>query len=312
MSTSTAISPQIFTKDTLHNGKDAAARCTVIAGQTYEIRRGLLAVLALEDEWYEDVADPHTVARIGGRFADLFTFWQRVPDVVPRYPFHVEWEDLAVLPITTYDDWWKRGIKPRVRNHVRQAEKSGVVIRRVPFDDTFVEGMTAIFNEAPIRQGRPFWHYGKDFATVKRQFSRFVFREHMIGAYHDDKLIGFVMLADAGAFGVPAQILSSIAHRDKFTNYALMAKAVEVCEAERLNHLVYYFFGDDSLSEFKRRCGFECVRVPRYFVPLTWKGRLALRCGLHRGVKARVPASIKQPLKRARSRWLELTSRGAA
>ena len=91
MSTSTAISPQIFTKDTLHNGKDAAARCTVIAGQTYEIRRGLLAVLALEDEWYEDVADPHTVARIGGRFADLFTFWQRVPDVVPRYPFHVEW-----------------------------------------------------------------------------------------------------------------------------------------------------------------------------------------------------------------------------
>ena len=39
--------------------------------------------------------------------------------------------------------------------------------------------MTAIFNEAAIRQGRPFWHYGKDFETVKRQFSRYLAREHM-------------------------------------------------------------------------------------------------------------------------------------
>jgi len=30
--------------------------------------------------------------------------------------------------------------------------------------------MTAIFNESPTRQGRKFWHYGKDFATVKKQF----------------------------------------------------------------------------------------------------------------------------------------------
>ena len=62
---------------------------------------------------------------------------------------------------------------------------------------TFVRGMTSIFNETPIRQGRPFLHYGKDFETVKREFSRFLFREEIFGAYVGEELVGFIMLADA-------------------------------------------------------------------------------------------------------------------
>ena len=58
-------------------------------------------------------------------------------------------------------------IKSRVRNQIRKAEKEGLVVKEVPYDDDFVRGMTAIFNESPVRQGRPFWHYGKSFETVK-------------------------------------------------------------------------------------------------------------------------------------------------
>ena len=234
---------------------------------------------------------------------DVFTFWQRLPDLEPKYPFHREYDEIAVLPVTSYDDWLKNQIKGRTRNLIRKAEKEGVVVRETSYDDDFVRGMTAIFNEAPIRQGRPFWHYGKDVSTVQRQFSRYVHREYMIGAYYEDEMIGFIMLGNAGRFGITGQIISSIKHRDKATNNALIAKAVEVCANRGLDYLVYLFWSNDSLSEFKRRCGFERTEVPRYFVPLTAKGRLGLKLGAHRGWRTMLPDRIRLPLKRLRASW---------
>ena len=298
---------KIFTKETIVRGQPASIECLTIDGQTFSIDRGPVTVVGLEDDWYEDVRDPAAAVgalkEVKGIHPDLFTFWQRMPDVEPRFSYHCEWEEIAVLPVTTYDHWWTSQIKSRVRNQIRKAEKDGLRVREVPYDDDFVRGMTAIFNESPIRQGRRFWHYGKDFETVKRQFSRFLFRERMIGAYFDGEMVGFIMLADAGRFALTGQIISSLKHRDKSPNNALIAKAVEVCAANRIPYLIYLFWTDDSLAEFKRRCGFERVRVPRYYVPLTWKGALALKIGAHRGWKALVPSRVKAHLKRMRASW---------
>jgi hypothetical protein len=127
----------------------------------------------------------------------------------------------------------------------------------------------------------------------------------MIGAFHEGELVGFIMLSNAGRFGITGQIISSIKHRDKSPNNALIAKAVELCEQQRLGYLIYLFWTDDSLAEFKRRCGFEPVKVPRYYVPVTWKGRLAIACGAHRGWKAMIPAALKSCLKSMRSKWYD-------
>jgi hypothetical protein len=299
----------IFSKETLTEGRPDAIKCVEIEGQIFAISGGPLAVVSLEDEWYEDVRDPESVIaalkEARGLKADLFTFWQRMPDVTPRYPYPCEGVDIAVLPITSYDHWWNDQIKSRVRNLIRKAEKEGVVVREVGFDDEFVKGMTSIFNETPIRQGRRFWHFGKDFETVKRQFSRYVFREQMIAAYFEGRMIGFMMLADAGKYALTGQIISSIEHRDKAPNNALIAKAVEVCATKRLDYLIYLFWSDDSLAEFKRRCGFEKITVPRYYVGISWKGELALKSGAHRGWKAMLPKGLKDALKRARRKWYD-------
>lgn len=307
-SSSEFMSGQLFPKETLIKGQPAHINCVEICGQIFSVSRGALTVVSLEDEWYEDLANPETVvAGLSGGIGfkpDLLTFWQRMPDVDPKHSYHLEWEEIAVLPITSYGHWWKNQIKSRVRNQIRKAEKEGVVVKEALYDDEFVRGMTAIFNEAPIRQGRRFWHYGKDFETVKRQFSRFVFRERMIGAYYQGEMIGFVMLGNAGRFGITGQIISSIKHRDKSPNNALIAKAVEVCATEGLAYLIYLFWSDDSLAEFKRRCGFDKIRVPRYYVPLSWKGELALKCGAHRGWKTRLPKVLTSLLKKMRGMWL--------
>ncbi len=268
-----------------------------------------LKTARLVEEWYEDVDDPDRVIADLVKFrpkADLFTFWQRLPNTEPRYPYFTEPDPIAVLPVTTYENWLKTQINCKTRNLIVKARKKGVVVRSADFDDEFVRGMTAIFNETPLRQGRPFWHYGKSFETVKREFSRYLFREEVIGAYWGDELIGFIMLADAGRFMMLGQIISLVQHRDKSPNNALMAKAVEICAGRKIPSLVYALWARGSLGEFKRHNGFERVDLPRYYVPLTMKGRLALRMGLHRDPVDRLPESAVPFLREIRSKYYAL------
>jgi hypothetical protein len=303
----------IFKKETLIRGQPTEIECVEIAGQNYAINRRPVTIVSLEDEWYEDVNDVdcvlNTLRADSELEVDLFTFWQRLPDVQPQYQFHLEWESIAALSVQSYDYWFNNQISSRVRSQIRKATKEGLNLREVAYDDEFVRGMTEIFNEAPVRQGRRFWHYGKDFETIKRQFSRHVNREDLIGAYYNGELIGFIMLGNAGEYGITGQIISKLKHRDKATNNALIGKAIDVCARKNLPYLVYFHWTHDSLAEFKRRCGFEEIKVPRYFVPLTRKGKLALKLGLHRGWKAALPDRLKSPLKKLRKSWYDFTQK---
>jgi len=105
----------------------------------------------------------------------------------------------------------------------------------------------------------------------------------------------------AGGYAVTGQVISKISHRDKGTNNFMMAKAVELCAREGIPYLVYLSWGAGSLSEFKRRNGFEKVGLPRYYVPLTAKGRLALRLGVHKGMVNLIPGPALARLKRLRT-----------
>ena len=80
------------------------------------------------------------------------------------------------------------------------------------------------------RQDKPFWHYGKDFETIKREMSDRLDRSEFIGAYYNNDLIGFIKIIDAGTYLDIVEILSMIEHRDKAPTNALMAKAVEICD----------------------------------------------------------------------------------
>ncbi len=298
----------VFGVETLSKGKPVKLDCVKIDGQVYTITKGPATVVSLEDEWYEDVKNPEAViaALSEAEFKpDIFTFWQRLPDLQPKFSYPLEWDSIAALPVTTGEEWLATKVSSRLRSQIRKAKKEGLELRETTYDDNFVRGLTEIFNESAVRQGRKFWHYGKDFETVKREFSRYIHREEMIGAYLGDEMIGCIMMGNAGKFGITGQIISKVAHRDKVTNNALIGKAVEVCQQKKLDWLVYLFWSNDSLAEFKRRCGFEETKVPRYFVPLTARGKLMMKLGLHRGFTSALPGRIKTPLKKLRRMWHE-------
>lgn len=260
----------------------------------------------LEDEWFADIEEPARVTEALKRIRpkpDIFTFWQRPPENAVKHDYRLEWESVAALPITSYEHWWKNQINAKTRNLARKAEKMGVVVKQAVFDDDFIKGVTEVFNESPIRQGKPFWHYGKDFDTVKREFSRYLFREDVFGAYYDGKLIGFIFLAYSDRYALFTQIISKIEHRDKATNNALIAKAVEVCAEKGIPLLIYAMWNEGSLADFKKHNGFQKMDLPRYYCPVSLKGRLAVRLNLHRGAAALMPEGIKDRLKALRKKW---------
>jgi hypothetical protein len=239
---------------------------------------------------------------------DLFTFMQRLPHTEPLHRYPIEWDNFAAIHISTFENWWNQQIGFKARNKAKQAEKKGVTLREVPFDDSLARGISEIYNETPIRQGRRFPHYGKDLETIRRQAATFLDASFFIGAFFEDKLIGFVKLTadETNTQAGLMHIVSMIQHRDKAPTNALVAHAVRACAERGIQYLVYSNFAygkkqQDSLSDFKERNGFKRIDLPRYYIPLTPLGRLALRYGLHRRIVDHFPEPLMAKLRELRA-----------
>jgi hypothetical protein len=107
--------------------------------------------------------------------------------------------------------------------------------------------------------------------------------------------------------------VSKNAHYDKRTTNALITKAVEICSRKGISHLLYgrYTYGKKTSSpliEFKKRNGFEEVRVPRYYIPLSPWGHVVVGLRLYRGLLGLLPSSVVNFLVNMRSKFFEKTS----
>jgi hypothetical protein len=106
------------------------------------------------------------------------------------------------------------------------------------------------------------------------------------------------------------QILSKINSYNKRPNDALLAEAVKQCCTRGIKYLIYENFvygrkAESSLTDFKRGHGFTKMDVPQYFVPLTLKGFVALRLGLHKSFKEMVPFWLTSRLLNIRAKCYE-------
>jgi len=293
----------------------------MLLDKEFHVSGGRVRIARLDAEGYRFAEDPEQLIaalRKLPRRPDLFTFVENVSVTERRFKYHMEWENFAVLSVTTFENYFNKQILSGPRNRARQAGKRGVELREVAFDEKLVRGIWEIYNEAPIRQGRPYPHYGKDLETVYREEATFPDCSAFAGAYLGDELIGFIKVVwdENRVQGSLMNILSKIAHRDKAPTNALICEAVKICERRGLPNLVYgcYAFGgrsEDNLTDFKEKTGFQRVEVPRYWVPLTAWGTLALRLGLHRRLVDRLPEGWSNKLREWRAGWYQWRHRTA-
>jgi len=284
-----------------------------ICGRDINVRGKLLRVAAIEGDKYRFLDDPRPVVEAlqhSGTRIDLFTFTQRLPETTPKHSYPMEWDNFAALPITTFDHWWTKVLGFKGRNKAKQAEKRGVKIREISFDEDLVQGIWQIDNECPIRQGKRFPHYGARLQDVRSYAGTFLGDSIFIGAFFEDALIGFAKLTldETRTQAGMMHIISMIQHRDKAPTNALIAQAVKSCAERRIPYLVYsnFAYGNkqrDSLSDFKERNGFQRIDIPRYYVPISGIGALAFRLGLHHKLIERLPEPLIEKLRNYRAGW---------
>jgi hypothetical protein len=296
-------------------------RCQVPAycfGQSVIIVKGrYLSTAEIFDEYWlgaSTLPDPLAVIEYlrgmsGG--PDLFTFAQRAPHAEPQFKYFHGWDNVAAIPISSHDHWLQKQVSSASRRNVRSSEKKGVIVRASEYDEAYVCGIMSIFNESPFRHGRKYWHYGKDFETVRAENGTYADRSVFLGAYLGGEMIGYMKVVFDTETAAVMQILSKMKHFDKRPNNAMLSEAVRICAERGIGHLLYesFVYGkktDSSLTRFKRENGFVRIDLPRYYVPLTTRGRIALRLGLQRPLKERVPAWLTTKLLHLREKYYEL------
>ena len=284
-------------------GKQYLLPAVPIGEVTIVVKGTLLRVAEIHDEFFLEsckLPEPEEVLnrlRAQRPRPDLFTFAQKLPDFAPRYSYPLEWDHVEAMRIRSYKQWLEAQISRGTKRCIAKAYRKGVTTRVAKFDEEFISGICSIYNELPVRQGKPFWHYGKARKVVEEENATFLKRSRFLGAYYGEEMIGFIKLVIDGKVASLLQILSKRKHSDKSPTNALLAKAVELCEEEGLEYLTYdrYIYGiesDNTLIDFKRHNGFIQMSVPRYTVPLTIRGMFAFRCGLHHGLKALLPSAL--------------------
>ena len=286
-----------------------------VCGREVRIEGRLLRIARLDKEQFRSLEDPEAILgglRNCGVRIDLFTFIQRLPETSPKYTYPMEWDNLAVLPVSTFDHWWNNQILSYARNRARQAQKKGVTIREVSFDDVLVQGIWKIYNECPVRQGRRFPHYGKDIGMVRKEEATHLDCSVFIGAFLGDQLIGFVKLVhdDARTQARLMNILSMVRHREKCPTNALIAHAVRSCADRAIPFLLYQRFSygkkrPDGITKFKEVNGFRRVDLPRYYIPLTHLGSVAFRLGLHQRWIDLIPGPAAARLRDLQKAWYD-------
>jgi hypothetical protein len=286
-----------------------------VCGKDIRVRGRLIRVAQIDGDKYNSPEDPETLLdglkKCGTRI-DLFTFLQKLPETTPQYAYPMEWDNLAVLPVSTFDHWWNQQIRSFPRNRARQAEKRGVVLREVACNEALFRGICGIYNESPVRQGKRFPHYGMTVERAREYAGTFPERSIYVGAFVGDTMIGFIKLVmdETRTHACLVHILSMIQHKDKAPTNALIAQAVKSCADHGISYLVYENFAygkkqGDSLSHFKEVNGFGRMDLPRYYIPLTPLGRVAFRLGLHHRFVDRLPESLAARLRDFRKAWHE-------
>ena len=298
-------------------GKRTNVPSLFIEGRNVVVTGGLLKTAQIQSENYVEylpMDDPDGfVAQLKESQlpADIFSFAQSIHQLTPKFPqYHMEWDNFAAICLSSYEDWWK-GLSQDSRRNVRTAEKRGVNVRIASFDDDLIRGIKAIYDEVPVRQGFRNRHYQQDFETIRQKNSTFLGHDDFLCAYLGEDLIGFIQIIYTDRTARIMQVLSKTAHLDKRPTSVLMAKAVEIACQKKLTHLTYCKYtygkkGHDHLTEFKRRMGFQKLCYPRYYVPLTWRGAMAVNLRLHHGLKDLLPARCLIFLLNARGKYYEM------
>ena len=297
------------------NGKWVLVPAVDFHGKFITVRGKLVKIAAIHDEWWleSELEEPGLCINFlkeqksNGFEADVFTFTQKIPGSAPRYDHFRVSDSVAAARTSDFKVWWE-SLPQETRKNVRRSQKRGVQIRLHQLDDELIAGIAGVNNDSPMRQGKRNVHYGKSLEQVKKDHISFVDRSEFICAHFENQMIGYLKVVYRGEVAAILNLAMKASHGDKRPANALIATAVEHCAERGAAYLTYGYFNygnkrESPLREFKSRNGFEEFLTPKYYVPLTPWGKVALKLNLHLGLLGIVPERLITLGGDLRSKW---------
>lgn len=292
---------------TIHENSIEVDGCMlVVAGRWLKTAR-VYDELWLEDHPWEKLPNLVSGLKSAKIKVDVLTCSQPLTLLGKQYDYATTTDNFAIAATTDYDAW-AASMSQASRKNFRRAARRGVKVGTVDFNEELIKGIKQIYDETPFRQGRRFPHFGKPLEAVRAENGTYLDRAIFVGANYQGELIGFLKMVMVGPIARIMQIVSKDSHTDKRPTNALLNEAVKICCEKGAKCLVYgqYIYDNKKnspVTEFKRRNAFHQVDVPRYHVPLTLKGKLAIGLGFHLGWKSILPGWMTTCLLDVRRRW---------
>jgi hypothetical protein len=197
-----------------------------------------------------------------------------------------------------------------VRNRIRKAEKTNVKVGIVDLNSDLLKQIKQLYDEVPLRQGQPFQYFNKSIEYLTKSHYSFLNRSQFIGAFYGSELIGFAKVVHDEGISYIMKLISRVAHWDKAPANALLAKVVEVCAERQVRYVAYSTWCRRGLGEFKKNHAFVPVAVPRYYIPLNLKGKVALSLKMHRRMSEILPPILVDAAAECRTRLTEWRTKG--
>src|SRR5215469_515400 len=115
-------------------GKTAYVPSANIGGRTVIATGRFFKVASIRDADVVEgdlVENPEVFAaalKKSGLNADVLTFFQRPPEISPKFDLFFDWDNYAAVTISTFKNWWE-SVPQETRKNVRRAAKRGVATK---------------------------------------------------------------------------------------------------------------------------------------------------------------------------------------
>lgn len=109
-----------------------------VCGKDIHVQGQVVRIARPDGDKYKFPDDPKPVPvelRRSASRVDLFAFAEKLADTSSKCSYPMKWDNVAVVPLSSLEDWWTERIGFKARNKAKQAAKEEVVVRDVRFDD---------------------------------------------------------------------------------------------------------------------------------------------------------------------------------
>ncbi len=176
---------------------------------------------------------------------------------IEKYKFY--FHPLAIIKVPNFIDEYLKDIGAKSRNMNKKAQKNKIICKRFNWNEKLDE-IFEINKSSLVRQGREMDESYKSYPERINYLDEKDFSIVHIGAFSEEKIIGYVELYIYGNFAMTNRILGN----KKYLTYGVMNLMIKECveygiknKIEYINYITMQNRRNNSLSSFKQRVGFR-------------------------------------------------------